>query len=125
MLPPPAFRASTHPERSYQRLPRLHRNASLKTVALQLRCQIGRKKIPPQRHHRVINPVILASVINPEVLMRVNVHRFGPASNSVIDSPQLPAEILPTHQSLTPPCRPLSNTAAASSPGPRPAESPC
>ena len=56
------------------RLPRLYRNASLKTSPLQFRLQRVRQEITAQRCHRIVDPVILARIIDPEVLMSVNAH---------------------------------------------------
>src|SRR5450759_2491388 len=60
------------PLRLFQRLPCLNCNASLKPIAIQLGLQIAGKEIATQRCHRIVNPFILAWIINPEVLMSVN-----------------------------------------------------
>src|SRR4029077_15057453 len=61
-----------------QGLPRLHRNTALKSLAFQFMPQICRKKIPSQRPHRLINPSVFPRVIDPEVLVSVDVHYCGP-----------------------------------------------
>jgi hypothetical protein len=49
----------------------------MKSLGFQFMPQIRRKKIPPQRRHGLINPLVFPRVIDPEVLVSIDVHECG------------------------------------------------
>src|SRR5215472_4908352 len=65
------------PTSLFQALSRLHRNRTVKLGVVQLPPKIPRQEIPPQRDHRLVDPVILFGFVDPEVLVCVNVHEIG------------------------------------------------
>src|SRR5205085_7306302 len=55
-----------------ERLPRLDGNASGDARRVHLALDVGRQEIALQRGHRVVDPLVLPSVISPEMLVRVD-----------------------------------------------------
>jgi len=62
------------PLRFFELLTRLDYDTAAKTAALELELQVGRSKIATKCGDAVVNPGVVALIVNPEMLMSVNVH---------------------------------------------------
>jgi hypothetical protein len=61
----------------FQRLSRLHRDATVEARRSQFRLQIRRRETPPNARQLVRNPRVLRRIVFPEMLVRIDSHSLN------------------------------------------------